>query len=145
MMRFLKVQQSLVEFRKGALYKQTNFSTPMFFLEVDLVRNVIVIGRRRQTKQRNIAVMAMEAEKVEETSKKLEMSVSISQDALEDQDGFLEESTNSPDLISSSPNLYCRQISLQYFLTSNLPDFLQTLIKRSPVGFRVSIFFIKPN
>ena len=137
------MQQSLVGFRKGALYKQTNFSTPMFFLEVDLVRNVIVIGRRRQTKQRNIAVMAMEAEKVEE--KKLEMSVSISQDALEDQDGFLEESTNSPDLISSSPNLYCRQISLQYFLTSNLPDFLQTLIKRSPVGFRVSIFFIKPN
>ena len=114
------MQQSLVGFRKGALYKQTNFSTPMFFLEVDLVRNVIVIGRRRQTKQRNIAVMAMEAEKVEE--KKLEMSVSISQDALEDQDGFLEE--NSPDLISSSPNLYCRQISLQYFLTSNLPDFL---------------------
>ena len=137
------MQQSLVGFRKGALYKQTNFSTPMFFLEVDLVRNVIVIGRRRQTKQRNIAVMAMEAEKVEE--KKLEMSVSISQDALEDQDGFLEESTTSPDLISSSPNLYCRQISLQYFLTSNLPDFLQTLIKRSPVGFRVSIFFIKPN
>ena len=82
----------------------------MFFLEVDLVRNVIVIGRRRQTKQRNIAVMAMEAEKVEE--KKLEMSVSISQDALEDQDGFLEESTNSPDMISSSPNLYCRQIPL---------------------------------
>ena len=37
-------------------------------LEVDLVRNVIVIGRRRQTKQRNIAVMAMEAEKVTEES-----------------------------------------------------------------------------
>ena len=37
----------------------------------------------RQAKHRNIAVMAMEAEKMEESSKRLELSVSISQDALE--------------------------------------------------------------
>ena len=96
----------------------------------------------------------MEAEKVmEESSKRLEMSVSISQDALEveDDEVALEEAdvsdcrSPSPDLVSSSPNLYCRQIPLQYFPTSNLADFLQTLIKRSPVGFQVSIFLIKPN
>ena len=39
--------------------------------------------RLRQAKHRNIAVMAMEAEKMEESSKRLELSVSISQDALE--------------------------------------------------------------
>ena len=39
--------------------------------------------RPRQAKHRNIAVMAMEAEKMEESSKRLELSVSISQDALE--------------------------------------------------------------
>ena len=98
----------------------------MFFLEVDLVSSVIVIGRRRQTKQRNIAVMAMEAEKVmEESSKRLEMSVSISQDALEVEDevALEEDLEDSPDRVSS--NLYCRQISpLQYFPTSNLADFL---------------------
>ena len=84
----------------------------------DFGRNVIESGYGRQTKHRNIAVMAMEAEKVEESSKRLEMSVSISQDALEakDEDGLEEvDVTNfsdSPDLVSSSPNLYCRQIPL---------------------------------
>ena len=66
--------------------------------------------------------MAMEAEKAEESSKRLEMSVSISQDALEVEDevaleevevtNFSDCRSPSPDLASSSPNLYCRQIAL---------------------------------
>ena len=72
----------------------------------------------------------MEAEKVEE---RLGMSVSISQDALEVEDEVALEKANvtkfsdcrspSPDLVSSSPNLYCRQIPLSSNI-SNLPDFL---------------------
>ena len=122
--------------------KLTKYVVNFEFTQVcDFGRNVIETGLCRQTKHRNIAVMAMEAEKVmEESSKRLEMSVSISQDALEveDDDVALEEAdvsdcrSPSPDLDSSSPNLYCRQIPLQYFPTSNLADFLQTLIKRSP-------------
>ena len=51
-------------------------------LKMKIAQNVS-FKRLRQAKHRNIAVMAMEAEKVEESSKRLELSVSISQDALE--------------------------------------------------------------
>ena len=114
----------------------------------DFGRNVIVTGRlRRQTKHRNIAVMAMEAEKVEESSKRLEMSVSISQDALEEADVSNLEDSPSPDLVSSSPNLYCRQIPLSSNI-SRLPICRissKLWLKDPPVGFQVSIFLIKPN
>ena len=51
-------------------------------LKIKIAQNVS-FKHLRQAKHRNIAVMAMEAEKVEESSKRLELSVSISQDALE--------------------------------------------------------------
>ena len=51
-------------------------------LKMKIAQNVS-FKHLRQAKHRNIAVMAMEAEKVEESSKRLELSVSISQDALE--------------------------------------------------------------
>ena len=51
-------------------------------LKMKIAQNVS-FKRLRQAKHRNIAVMAMEAEKMEESSKRLELSVSISQDALE--------------------------------------------------------------
>ena len=51
-------------------------------LKMKIAQN-LSFKRLRQAKHRNIAVMAMEAEKVEESSKRLELSVSISQDALE--------------------------------------------------------------
>ena len=51
-------------------------------LKMKIVQNVS-FKLLRQAKHRNIAVMAMEAEKMEESSKRLELSVSISQDALE--------------------------------------------------------------
>ena len=93
--------------------KLTKYVVNIEFTQVcDFGRNVIETGLCRQTKHRNIAVMAMEAEKVEESSKRLEMSVSISQDALEEADVSNLEDSPSPDLVSSSPNLYCRQIPL---------------------------------
>ena len=51
-------------------------------LKMKIAQNVS-FKHLRQAKHRNIAVMAMEAEKMEESSKRLELSVSISQDALE--------------------------------------------------------------
>ena len=80
-------------------------------LKMKIAQNVS-LKHLRQAKHRNIAVMAMEAEKVEESSKRLELSVSISQDALEVDDVDEED-------YDSSRNIDCsRQVPPLIF-----PDF----------------------